>query len=53
MAETNAELYEYREQKNCRRFTRLADVPADDIDGESIKFLLRARRVCDGDRVAL
>ncbi|MCW7226204.1 head completion/stabilization protein [Escherichia coli] len=54
MAETNAELYEYREQKIAAGFTRLADVPADDIDGESIKvFLLRARRVCDGDRVAL
>lgn len=37
MAETNAELYEYREQKIAAGFTRLADVPADDIDGESIK----------------
>ncbi len=54
MAETNAELYEYREQKIAAGFTRLADVPADDIDGESIKvFYYEARRVCDGDRVAL
>lgn len=29
MAETNAELYEYREQKIAAGFTRLADVPAD------------------------
>ncbi|GHL61609.1 hypothetical protein ECZU31_48840 [Escherichia coli] len=43
MAETNAELYEYREQKIAAGFTRLADVPADDIDGESIKvFTTRA-----------
>ncbi len=36
MAETNAELYEYREQKIAAGFTRLADVPADDIDGGRI-----------------
>ena len=43
MAETNAELYEYREQKIAAGFTRLADVPADDIDGESIKVFYYER----------
>ena len=46
MAETNAELYEYREQKIAAGFTRLADVPADDIDGESIKVFYYERAVC-------
>ena len=43
MAETNAELYEYREQKIAAGFSRLADVPADDIDGESIKVFYYER----------
>lgn len=42
MAETNAELYEYREQKIAAGFTRLAD----DIDGESIKVFYYERAVC-------
>ncbi|WP_432805578.1 head completion/stabilization protein [Escherichia coli] len=46
MAETNAELYEYREQKIAAGFTRLADVPADDIDGESIRVFYYERAVC-------
>lgn len=46
MAEANAELYEYREQKIAAGFTRLADVPADDIDGESIKVFYYERAVC-------
>ncbi|EHX8191626.1 head completion/stabilization protein [Escherichia coli] len=45
MAETNAELYEYREQKIAAGFTRLADVPADDIDGESIKVFYYERAI--------
>ena len=40
------ELYEYREQKIAAGFTRLADVPADDIDGESIKVFYYERAVC-------
>ncbi|HDK0098333.1 TPA: head completion/stabilization protein, partial [Escherichia coli] len=43
MAEANAELYEYREQKIAAGFTCLADVPADDIDGESIKVFYYER----------
>ncbi|HCT3859646.1 head completion/stabilization protein [Escherichia coli] len=46
MAEANAELYEYREQKIAAGFTRLADVPADDIDGESIRVFYYERAVC-------
>lgn len=46
MAEANAELYEYREQKIAAGFTCLADVPADDIDGESIKVFYYERAVC-------
>ncbi len=38
--------YEYREQKIAAGFTRLADVPADDIDGESIKVFYYERAVC-------
>ena len=40
MAEMNAELYEYREQKIAAGFTRLADVPADDIDGPCSRAIM-------------
>jgi len=35
MAETNAELYDYRTRQMSAGFKRLADVPAEQIDGES------------------
>ncbi len=35
ISETNAELYEWRERQIDAGFKRLADVPADEIDGES------------------
>ncbi|HIB8991117.1 TPA: head completion/stabilization protein [Citrobacter braakii] len=35
MAETNAELYDYRARQIAAGFKQLADVPAEEIDGES------------------
>ena len=35
ISETNAELYLYREQQLAAGFKTLADVPADEVDGES------------------
>ncbi|MGK0735865.1 head completion/stabilization protein [Yokenella regensburgei] len=35
MAETNAELYDYRARQMAAGFTQLTDVPAEEIDGEN------------------
>ncbi|MGC6386656.1 head completion/stabilization protein [Ewingella sp. S1.OA.A_B6] len=37
MTEVNAELHDYRAAQMACGFNTLADVPADDIDGESVK----------------
>ena len=46
MAETNAELFDYREQQRAAGFSLLADVPADDLDGESLRVFYYHRAVC-------
>ncbi|WP_433647163.1 head completion/stabilization protein [Kosakonia pseudosacchari] len=46
IAETNAELFEYRENQIKAGFARLADVPSDDIDGESTRVFHYQRAVC-------
>ncbi|EGZ9814769.1 head completion/stabilization protein, partial [Salmonella enterica] len=38
MAETNAELYDYRLRQTAAGFKHLADVPAEDIDGENVRI---------------
>lgn len=53
IAETNAELFLWREQQIAGGFSKLADVPADDLDGECASFLLPARRHLNGDRHTL
>lgn len=44
IAETNAELYDYRREQIALGFEQLADVPAEKIDGESVRcfYYLRA-----------
>lgn len=46
MAETNAELFDYRELQLVAGFKRLADVPSDDIDGENMRIFHYERAVC-------
>ncbi|HCK2987905.1 TPA: head completion/stabilization protein [Salmonella enterica subsp. enterica serovar Bareilly] len=38
MAETNAELYDYRLRQTAAGFKHLADVPAVEIDGENVRI---------------
>ncbi|ECE2415525.1 head completion/stabilization protein [Salmonella enterica] len=38
MAETNAELYDYRLRQTVAGFKHLADVPAEEIDGENVRI---------------
>ncbi|EIY8247456.1 head completion/stabilization protein [Salmonella enterica] len=38
MAETNAELYDYRLRQTAAGFKHLADVPAEEIDGENVRI---------------
>ncbi|CBA33082.1 head completion/stabilization protein [Cronobacter turicensis] len=45
IAETNAELTEYRRAQQAAGFKRLADVPADVLDGESVRIFLYLRAV--------
>lgn len=45
MAETNAELFDYREQQMLAGFESLADVPADHLDGESLRVFHYHRAV--------
>ena len=46
IAETNAELYDCRESQIKAGFPRLADVPSDSLDGESVRVFHYARAVC-------
>lgn len=46
MAEVNAELSEYKAEQMAAGFDRLADVPAECIDGESIKCFYYQSAVC-------
>lgn len=46
MAETNAELYDYREKQRAAGFSLLADVPGDVLDGESLRIFYYHRAVC-------
>jgi len=46
IAETNAELYEYRDSQIKAGFARLVDVPSDEIDGESTRVFHYERAVC-------
>lgn len=46
MAEVNAELYLYREQQIRDGYKRLADVPAEVLDGESLKCFHYLSAVC-------
>ncbi|HEY3982525.1 head completion/stabilization protein [Cedecea sp.] len=46
MAETNAELQAYREEQILLGFPTLADVPADKIDGESVRCFYYKQAVC-------
>lgn len=46
IAETNAELFDYREQQRKAGFALLADVPADTLDGESLRVFYYQRAVC-------
>ncbi|MGV8924801.1 MAG: head completion/stabilization protein [Ewingella sp.] len=46
MAEVNAELYLYREQQMQAGFKRLADVPAEVLDGESVTCFHYLSAVC-------
>lgn len=45
IAETNAELFLWREQQIARGVNTLADVPADDLDGESVRVFYYLRAV--------
>ncbi|MFO5890734.1 head completion/stabilization protein, partial [Klebsiella pneumoniae] len=44
-AETNAELFLWREQQIGGGFSKLDDVPADDLDGESVRVFYYLRAV--------
>ncbi|HEJ7172232.1 TPA: head completion/stabilization protein [Serratia marcescens] len=46
ISETNAELYLYREQQLAAGFKTLADVPADEVGGESEKCFHYLSAVC-------
>lgn len=46
IAEVNAELYDWREQQIAAGFGLLADVPADTLDGESVRCFHYLRAVC-------
>ena len=46
IAETNAELYEWRALQIAAGFTQLADVPAEKIDGESERVFHYLSAVC-------
>ena len=46
MAETNAELRDYRCEQMALGYERLADVPADAIDGESVRCFYYQQAVC-------
>lgn len=46
MAEVNAELYLYREQQMRDGYKQLADVPAEVLDGESVKCFHYLSAVC-------
>ncbi|EKN3444737.1 head completion/stabilization protein [Yersinia proxima] len=46
IAETNAELHDFREQQVAAGFNRLIDVPSDEVDGENIRVLHYVRAVC-------
>lgn len=45
IAETNAELFLWREQQIAGGVSKLADVPADDLDGESVRIFYYLRAV--------
>lgn len=45
IAETNAELFLWREQQIAGGVNKLADVPADDLDGESVRVFYYLRAV--------
>lgn len=45
IAETNSELFLWREQQIAGGFSKLADVPADDLDGESVRVFYYLRAV--------
>lgn len=45
IAETNAELFLWREQQIAGGVSKLADVPADDLDGESVRVFYNLRAV--------
>ncbi|VDZ98590.1 capsid completion protein [Salmonella enterica subsp. enterica] len=44
MAETNAELYDYRLRQTAAGFKHLADVPAEEIDGEECAYFPLSER---------
>ncbi|WP_342323497.1 head completion/stabilization protein [Kosakonia sp. BYX6] len=46
IAETNAELYDWRASQIKAGFERLADVPSDMLDGESTRVFYYQRAVC-------
>jgi hypothetical protein len=46
IAETNAELYDWRREQIALDFECLADVPAEKIDGESVRCFYYLRAVC-------
>lgn len=45
IAETNAELFLWQEQQIAGGVSKLADVPADDLDGESVRVFYYLRAV--------
>ncbi|WJV54470.1 head completion/stabilization protein [Prodigiosinella aquatilis] len=45
ISEVNAELYEWRQQQQTAGYTTLADVPAEQLDGESERVQLYRRAV--------
>lgn len=45
IAETNAELFLWREQQIAGGVSKLADVPADELDGESVRVFYYLRAV--------
>lgn len=46
IAETNAELFDYRELQIAAGFKSLAEVPSDKLDGESLLIFYYQRAVC-------
>lgn len=46
MAETNAELGEWREIQQADGYARLEDVPTDELDGESVRVFHYINAVC-------